>query len=84
MTNELNKRMGYFLQSSKKKCHEFEKQPSHKIEGTLLELFNFVPRMNGSFSLSNLFTSHKERTKSINNVKEIIVITIYQLSLSTS
>ena len=64
--------MGHFLQSSKKKkCHEFEKQPSHKIEGTPLELFNFVPRLNGSFSLSNLFTSHKEMTKSINNVKVI-------------
>ena len=71
MNNELNKRMGYVLQSSKKKCHEFEKQPSHKIQGTLIELFNFVPRLKGSFSLSNVFTSHKERTKRINNVKKI-------------
>lgn len=71
MNNELNKRMGYFLQSWKKKRHEFEKQISHKIQGTLIELFNFVPRLNGSFSLSNLFTSHKERTKRINNVKKI-------------
>ena len=37
MNNELNKRMGWFLQSSKKKYHEFEKQPSHKIQGTLIE-----------------------------------------------
>ena len=61
MNNELNKRMGYFLQSSKKNVTSLKNNLPTK----------YKVRLNGSFSLLNLFTSHKERTKSINNVKKI-------------